>query len=182
MLSCVFYRWAGAKTCPEAQYTPGWVGTLSESSSSSKHQPEFCLRWRKFLPKDSFSVLWRCEELVVVYSHLLLGFVCWFGEQDKDHLQCFQALIPSSPFFSLCISLEQDCSRQGCWWWAGQAANTISSESTASHTCHPEEQSHNAVKSCRTMEIIRSPQTGDITAYIWCQIPVWIEVAQASGP
>lgn len=32
------------------------------------------------------------------------------------------------------------------------------------------------------MEIIRSPQTGDITAYTWCQIPVRIEVAQASGP
>lgn len=74
-------------------------------------------------------------------------------------MHCLQALIPNSTFFSLCVSLRAGTGK-GVDDERDKLLTPFLMQSTASHACHPEEQKHNAMKNYRTMEMVRSPQTG----------------------
>ena len=156
---------------------PGTGEELSlKAPAASERQLEFCPRYSQFLPSDWFSMLWRCGESVVAHHLLLLGIMCWFGEQDKDYLHCLQALNPSSSSFTLCVS-----PRVGTGKGVDDEQNKLLTpalqKSTASHTCHPagrtKTQCHEKLQSRGNGQL--SSDQSNVTRHIWCWIPVWMK-------
>lgn len=133
--------------------------SLKDPAAVSKCQLEFRLRYSQFLSSDWFSVLWRCGLSVVAHHLLLLGITCWFGEQDKDDLCCFQALNPSSAFFSLCFCPGVGTGEGGDDEQDKLLTPALQKSKQAILIIQQGEQKYNAMKSCKAMEMVSSPQT-----------------------